>query len=189
MNAPACLHPLELDALLAYWLGELDEERTQRVDEHLLGCDRCGARLDEVIALGEGVRSAFDAGLVGSVVGADFAQRLAERGLRVREYRVERDGGVNCSVAPDDDVVLTRLRAPLTGIARLDLVHLGAAGQPDVRAADIPFDPERGEVVFVSPAARLREMPSCVHRVRLLAVDASGERPIGDYTFHHRGAS
>jgi hypothetical protein len=187
MNAPVCLQPIELDTLVEYWLGELDEEGTRRVDEHLLGCDPCGAKLDEVIALGDGVRRAFASGLVGTVVGAGFTERLAQRGLRLREYRVERNGSVECSVGPDDDVVISRLSAPLSGVSRVDLVRIGMPGEPEVRAQDIPFDPASGEVVFIVPAAWLREMPSYVERMRLLAVDASGERPIGDYTFNHQG--
>ena len=189
MSPPVCRQPIGLDTLVEYWLGELDDERTQRVDEHLLGCEPCGVQLDNIIALSEGVRRAFVAGLFGTVVGAGFTQRLAERGLRLREYRVERNGSVECSIGPDDDVVISRLSAPLSGIGRIDLVRGGAPGKPDVRAADIPFDAASGEVVFIVPAARLREMPSYVERMRLFAIDASGERLIGDYTFNHRSSS
>jgi hypothetical protein len=188
MNEPICHGPIGLDTLTDYWLGELDEERTEAVDLHLLGCDACGAYLDELVAFGDGVRSAFDAGLIGTVVGAGFAQRLTERGLKLREYKVERNGSVNCSVAPDDDVVISRLGAPLSGITRLDLVRSGAPGEPDIRAADIPFDAASGEVVFVAPAALLRELPTCVERMRLIAVEAAGERLIGDYAFNHRSS-
>lgn len=189
MNAaPApCRQPLGWDVLVRYWLGELDDAGTEQVDRHLLGCDDCGARLDEIAALGDGVRRAFDAGFVAAVVGDAFAQRLAERGLRLREYRVERGGSVNCSVAPDDDVVVSRLAgAPLEGIARLDLVRRGRDGAPDTRAVDIPFDATRGEIVLVAPAARLRALPDCVEQVQLLAVDAAGgEHVVGRYTFNH----
>jgi hypothetical protein len=180
-------HPSS-DTLLEYWLGELDDEHTQRIDLHLLGCDACGAQLDAIVELGEGVRGAFDAGLVGTVVGAGFTQRLAERGLRLREYRVECNGSVLCSVGPDDDVVVSRLSAPLSGIGRLDIVRHGMPGQTDVRAVDIPFDAASGEVVLIVPAARLRELPSFVQRMQLFAVDPDGERLIGNYTFNHQGS-
>lgn len=188
-HPPDCRRPLGLETLVAYWVGELDEEDTQRVDEHLLGCEPCGAELEGVIALGEGVRRAFGAGLFGTVVGSRFTQTLAERGLRLREYRVERGGSVNCSIGPDDDMVIGRLDAPLAGVARLDMELTGMPGEPAMRATDIPFDAGSGEVVIVAPAARLRELPACVQRMRLLAVDDIGERVIGDYTFNHRPAS
>jgi len=188
MSARACRQPIGFDTLVERWLGELDAERTLQVDEHLLGCEPCGAQMDEIIALGEGVRRAFIAGQVGTVVGAGFLPRLVERGLRLREYRVGPQGSVNCSIGPDDDMVISRLSAPLSGIERVDLVRVGVPGAPEVRAADIPFDAASGEVVFILPAARLREMPSYVERMRLFAVDADGERLLGDYTFNHHGA-
>jgi len=40
-------------------------------------------------------------------------------------------------------------------------------------------------VLFCPPAARLKQAPAFVQRIRLLAVDESGERAIGDYTFVH----
>lgn len=186
MSATDCRQPLGLDLLVEYWLGDLDEARTDALDLHLLGCDACGARLDEIAALGEGVRLAFAEGLVGAVVGQPFAQRLAERGLRLREHSVDLNGSVSCSVAPDDEIVLARLRAPLAGVQRLDIVRRGAHGGPDSRAADVPFDAGSGEVVVVVPAARVRTMPSGVELMELVAVDAAGERVIGQYRFDHR---
>lgn len=189
MNAPTCRAPLPPDTLLAYWLGELDEARTAVADEHLLGCDHCGAALDALVALGDGVRRAFASGRVGTVVGPAFAQRLAERGLRLREYRVAPHGQVNCHVDPEDDLVLSRLSAPLAGLSRLDMVLHPGDGGPAQRAEDIPFDAERGEVVIVMPMQRLRALPSGTERVELLAVDAAGERRVGDYTFIHHSAA
>lgn len=188
MTEPGCSQPLAFETLVAYWLGELAEPQMQAVDLHLLGCDSCGAEADALAALAGGVRAAFDAGLVGSVVDGGFVRHLQARGLRVREYRVAAGGSVNCSVAPDDDVVVSRLGASLAGVTRLDLVRVGAHGEPDLRAADIPFEGARDEVLVVVPAARLRELPDGVERVRLLAVDRDGERVVGDYAFNHRRA-
>lgn len=186
MNTRACRRPLPWDALVQYWLGELDEARTEQVDRHLLGCDACGATLDAIVGLGDAVRRALHAGLVTGFVGSAFAQRLAARGLRVRQYHIERNGGVDCTIAPEDDAVVAHLAAPLAGVERLDLV-LRLHGEPEARVADIPFDAALGEVVVVEPAARLRALPACVEQARLLAVDASGaERVVGDYTFNHR---
>lgn len=188
MTSPDCPRPIDPQTLHAYWFGDLDDARTQQVDLHLLGCARCGEQLDALIALGDGVRRAFDAGLVGAAVGPGFAQRLADRGLRLREYVVPRNGSVLCRIDPQDDVVLGRLQAPLAGLARVDLVRHPPEGGA-VRAEDIPFDAGSGEVVIVTPAAYLRGLPTSVERMELFAVDAAGdERLLGDYTFNHRSA-
>ena len=185
----ACRTPLPPETLLAYWLGELDEAAMAAADEHLLGCVPCGDALDALIALGDGVRRAFTAGLVGTVVGPGVVPRLAGRGLRLREYRVAPQGHVNCQVGADDEFVLSRLSAPLAGLDRLDMVMHPGDGGPPQRAEDIPFDAGAGEVVVVMPLQRLRALPSGTERVELLAVEPAGERRIGEYTFIHRSAA
>ena len=113
---------LSVDALLDYWLHDSDAAATDAVDEHLMHCDACGQALDELIALGDGVRAAFRAGAVAAVASDAFVQRLAGQGLRVREYRLPHNGSVNCTVAPEDDLLVSHLEAPLQGVQRLDAV-------------------------------------------------------------------
>jgi hypothetical protein len=108
----------------------------------------------------------------------------------VREYRVARNGSVNCSVAPEDELLVSRLEAPLAGVRRVDVISYLNDAQTDV-FRDVPFDARSGEVVVAPQLAQLRAMPSHRRRLRLLAVDDSGERVLGDYTFNHtpHGAS
>lgn len=184
MNTSNCTAPIGFSALTEYWLGELDEAAETRIDEHLFGCQECGATLDEIIALAGGVRAAFGQGAMRAFVTDAFVKRLVEQNVRVREYRIPRNGSVNCSVAPEDEVLVARLEAALGGVTRLDAhFYLGDA-QPEV-FRDIPFDPASGEVLITPKIAHLRAAPLHVSRVRLVAVDANGERVIGDYTFNH----
>lgn len=184
MTGSTCHTPIEFSALIEYWLGELDEATEGRIDEHLLGCGECSERLGQLVALAGGIRAAFRQGTVRAFVTEAFVQRLAELGVRMREYRVPRNGSVNCTVAPEDELLVARLEAPLAGVSRLDAIsHLADA--PAEVFHDIPFDAASGEVVIAPKIARLRAMPSHQHRVRLVAVDARGERVIGDYTFNH----
>ena len=167
-----------------YWLDELDEAVETRIDEHLFGCKECGVKLDEIIALAGGVRAALGQGAMRAFVTDAFVKRLAVQNVRVREYRIPRNGSVNCSVAPEDEVLVAHLEAALGGVARLDAhFYLGDA-QPEV-FRDIPFDPASGEVLITPKIAHLRTAPVHVSRMRLVAVDANGERVIGDYTFNH----
>jgi hypothetical protein len=169
--------------LLDYWLGELDESREAAIEEHYLGCAACSAQLAEVEAMAEGVRRAFAAGGIRAVLTPAFVERLRSRGLRLREYRVPCNGSVNCSVAPEDDVLLSRLEVPLEGVERIDLVVTAAAG--DLRVEDIPFDAASGEVVVAPSIAYIRTLPAHRRVMRLLAVGPDGERVLGDYTFNH----
>ncbi|HSC24337.1 MAG TPA: zf-HC2 domain-containing protein [Casimicrobiaceae bacterium] len=184
MTAADCLSPLDDDALIAYWLGELGEAAEARIDEHVLGCDACSGRLAQVVALADGIRAAFAKGVVRAFVTPSFVRRAIEAGMRVREYRIPHNGSVNCSVAPDDQLLVAHLEAPLANVTRIDAQsYLDDAPVHVFR--DVPFDAASGELVLVPKLADVRTMPSHRQRVRLVAVDAAGERVLGDYTFNH----
>ena len=173
--------------LLDWWLHDTDAAATEAVDGHLMACDDCGERLDRWMALGEGVREAFRAGQVTAVLSQPFVARLRSAGLRVREYAPPPGGSVNCTVAPDDDLLVSRLRAPLQGVQRLDLQATVSLlpGHVD-RLHDVPFDAARGEVLFAPRLAEVRRQPAHTFEVALLAVHADEPpREIARYRFHH----
>lgn len=173
----------EFETLVRYWLGELDAEAEAGVDEHLLGCDRCGREFDDLVALAGGIRGAFARGALHLFVTEGFVRRLGEQGTRMREYRVPRNGSVNCTILPDDRLVVARLEVPLEGVTRLDAT-LDVGGESHA-FRDIPFDSARGTVVLVPRAAALREMPSHRARLRLVAVAGEAGRELGTYVFNH----
>jgi hypothetical protein len=184
MTESTCLARVEDDALVQYWLGELDEDAQARIEPHLLACGECSERLAGIVALADGVRRAVDEGAVRVFVTDAFVRDAARRGMRVREYRVPRNGSVHCSVAPEDDLLVGRMDVPLAGVERLDAF----AYVDDVETGvfrDVPFDAAKGEVVLAPKLAYVRTLPSHVHRIRLVAVSRDGERVIGDYTFNH----
>jgi Putative zinc-finger len=180
-----CKNPIGFDALVAYWLGEMPEEREATLEEHLFGCAHCAKRLEGLAALASGVRAAVKDGMVSAAVSGPFVEAMKQAGLRLREYQVDPGGSVSCTIRADDDAVVSRLRAPLAGVKRLDVVHVRGGGEPDLRLADVPFDAETGEVLMIPSAAWLKTMPAITMRTRLIAVSETGETEIGDYTFHH----
>lgn len=188
MNAPAT-HP-DGQALVDHWFGDADPAVADAIDEHLMACDACGAEFDAIAALAQGVRDAFAHGRVATVLPAAFVERLKAAGRRVREYRVPAGGSVACTVAPDDDLLVSRLETRLAGVRRLDAVFsFSFAPGEETRLADLPFDAGAGEILFAPQLAEVRRQPSHDFVVRLLAVDDAGDREIGRYTFHHQAAS
>jgi hypothetical protein len=178
-----CKSPIGFETLLGYWLGEVPETREASLEEHLLGCAYCSKRLERLVALGSGLRAAVKDGKVSMAVSASFVEAMKQAGLRLREYRVEPGAAVNCTISADDDAVVSRLRAPLANVKRVDLVR--TRGGSEVRVADVPFNAEAGEVLVVPGPAWLKTMPAFQMQMRLIAVDEGGEREIGDYTFNH----
>jgi hypothetical protein len=181
-----CSNPVDTAVLADYWLAALAKPEEEVVEEHLLGCDRCGARLREVIALAEGLRNLAREGSLRMIVNDAFLQRAAEEGLRVREYAPPPGGGVECTVTAEDDVLIGRLVVSLSGAKRVDLCICDERGAEQLRLPDIPFHSGAGSVVYQESITFAKVMPTNRMIVRLVTVDESGgESLLGEYTFNH----
>jgi len=185
----ACVAPLPMERLIEYWFDEVAHAQDSLIEEHLFVCAACSARLQQLAAISAGIKQVVAAGDFGAIVTGPFVTRLKQAGLRVREYRVPPGGSVLCTIAPQDDLVVGRLRASLGGIGRLDLVIHDAADGALARLEDVPFNAEAGEVIFAPGAAYLRTLDTLTQCLELVAVAEADERVIGKYTFnHHRYA-
>lgn len=185
-GAVRCEHPVDPAVLADYWTGILSAEEATPVEEHLMACDWCGARLRETIALVDGVRDLARSADMRMVVSEAFVQRAVREGLHVREYAVAPGGSVQCTVTADDDLVVARLAADLAGAGRVDLCLQDAAGVEQFRLRDIPFDPAVGRVVYQESITFLKAAPTTTLVARLVAPDERGrERLLGEYTFNH----
>ena len=181
-----CSSPIEAAVLMDYWLAVLPASAEENVEEHLLGCDECGNRLSEVIALAEGLRSLTRSGSLQVVLSDQFVKHAAETGLRVRDYAPSSGGAVQCTVAVDDDLLVARLAVDLTAAPRVDLSWCDVRGIEHQRMTDIPVRPDAGSVVCQQSITWAKASPTATMIARLLAVDAEGkERLLGEYTFHH----
>jgi hypothetical protein len=177
---------IDAAVLADYWLGALAGPDETAVEEHLFECDQCGERLREVMALAEGVRRLARGGDLRMVVSEAFVQRAAEDGLRVRQYSVPAGGSVQCTVTEDDDLIIGRLAANLSGARRVDLSCCDERGVEWMRLPDIPFRADAGGIVLQEPITSMKASPTATQRARLLAVDDGGtERLLGEFTFHH----
>ena len=134
-----CSSPLTDAQVLAWWSGELAAPDARVVERHLLSCGSCSARAELAGALAEGIRGLVREGRLPVVVDPIVLERLRGEGRRIREYRVAPGGSVQCTVAPEDDVVLSRLAVDLESVTRVDLVRRSGDG-PEQRLADLPFD-------------------------------------------------
>ena len=181
-----CSNPIAAGILADYWTAALTSSEEEAVEKHLLECDQCGTRLREVIALAEGVRRVAREGSLRMIVNDAFLQRAAEDGLRVRQYAPPPGGGVQCTVTADDDLLIGRLAADLSGAKRVDLCICDALGVEQLRLPDIPVNPGAGSVVFQESITFAKAAPTYKMIMRLVALDeATGERLLGEYTFNH----
>jgi hypothetical protein len=182
-----CPNPIDAAVLADYWLGALAGPEEESVELHLLDCDECGARLREVMALAEGVRKLAREGSLRMVVSDAFLERLAEEGLRVRQYAPPPGGGVECTVTAEDDILIGRMAANLSGAKRVDLCFCDERGVEQARMADIPVNSAANAVVYQESITFAKAAPSNKMIARLIAVDeAGGESLLGEYTFDHK---
>jgi hypothetical protein len=182
----SCLNPIDAAVLADYWLAALPHSDEEAVELHLLDCDPCGARLREVMALTEGIRKLAREGSLRMVVSDAFLKRVAEEGLRIREYAPPAGGGVQCTVTAEDDFLIARLAANLTGAKRVDLCLCDELGVEQLRLPDIPVQSGASHVVYQESITFAKAMPTSTLIARLVAFDeAGGERLLGEYTFNH----
>ena len=172
----------DLSTLLGYWQRELEDAQEAAFEKHYIGCELCSRRLAEVEVLAIGVRGAFASGRVGAIITPAFVELLRSHGVRLREYRVPRNGSVNCTVGPDDQMLLGRLQVPLEGVERVDAIAVHAG---DARVEDVPFDAATGEVLLAPSVELMRTLPEHREVVRLVAVRSGRDRVLGEYTFNH----
>jgi RNA polymerase sigma-70 factor (ECF subfamily) len=120
-----------------------------------------------------------------SAAEAELYRRLAPR-VRLYGLRHLRDPQAAADLVQQVLLMtLERLRAPLSGVQRLDVVQVRGGGEPDMRLADVPFDAQTDEVLVIPSPARLKTMAAFTMRMRLIAVGEAGESEIGEYTFLH----
>jgi hypothetical protein len=182
-----CSNPMDAAVLADYWLAALTRRDEESVEEHLFDCDRCGERLREVIALAEGIRDLAREGSLRMVVSDAFLQRALEDGLRVRQYTLPPGGSVECTVTAEDDILVGRLAADLSGATRVDLCMCDESGAEQLRLADIPVHTGASSIAYQESITFAKAAPSSRMIARLVALDeAGGERLLGEYTFNHK---
>src|SRR5262245_15590733 len=158
MSEARCAIPVPQQELLGYWLGEVDDDAQARLEEHLFDCAECSGRLARLVNLGKAIGRELREGRLGStlILTVPFVQQLKAAGMRIREYQIPAGGSVNCTIAPDDDLVVSHLAASLQDVRRLDFIFESEGWRQ--RLEDIAFDPASGEVAFAPSVAELRKL-------------------------------
>lgn len=183
MSNSSCANPIDANVLSDYWISALSPEEEESVELHLLGCDDCGERLREIIALADAIGSLVRGGNVRVIVSDAFLERAARKGLRVRQYAPPLGGSVNCTVTSHDDLLIARLAADFRNVQRVDLTFTDPRGT--MRLRDIPVNPQSHEVILNESISVARAAPASVAVIQLIAVEESGDRLLGEYTFNH----
>lgn len=186
MNAPAC-EQIAFADLVDYAAGELPEAEAAAIEEHLFSCGDCSTRAAELDALVRTIRPAVRAAEVGGFLTDAILNRLAREGVRVRTFALSPGAVVPCAVWEDDELMALRLRGEFGDASEFTLSQR-VAGTEVFRATGQMAASSNGELIYVLPAAWVRQLP-VVNVDLLLTANAGGEeRPIGSYTLVHEGS-
>lgn len=186
---PTCQAPISDAALLDYWARDLaDDDETGRVEEHLFACGDCSARLQRLAAFGPGLAALVRQGRVSGVVSRALLNRMQRDGIHVRLFSLAPGETVPCAVFPGDDLVVAALRADFAGVEALTLSVTGPADSMTAEIDDVPVPGAESEVLWATPAAVVRRMPSM--RLQLtLAAGGDTRTALGTYVLDHTAAA
>ena len=187
MTDPRCATPVEFTDIVDYWAGDLSAADVDRIEEHAFTCAACAGQLAEGEALARGIAAVVREGRFHSVVTDGLLNRLAMDGVRMRTYVLEPGDVVPCSVWEDDDLVVTRIRADLSGADSVTVVTRLGSGEEVSRSSDVMVRPGQVEIIDAISAALLRRLPATRVQMTVIARAARGEWTLGDYVLEHAG--
>jgi hypothetical protein len=180
-----CNAPIPEGTLLDYWAHDLaDGEETERVEEHLFTCADCSGRLHQLAALGTGVAALVRQGRVSGILSRTILNRLQREGVHVRMFSLVPGETVPCAIFPGDDLVVAALRADFSGVDAVTLSVTGPADSPFAQLENVPAPGPGGELLWVTPAAVVHEMPSMRLEITLASAGATGVE-LGRYVLEH----
>ena len=185
MTVPGC-ERLTLADLSDYAAGELPEPDAEAIEDHLFSCAGCAARAAEFDALVRAIRPAVRSAGVGGFATDAILNRLAREGVRMRTFTLSPGARVPCAVWEDDELMALRLRGDFSAAGEIT-VSRRVAGTEVSRTTGPVAAGSHGEVIYVEPAAWIRELPVAEVEIVLTAGEGAEERPIGSYTLVHGG--
>jgi anti-sigma factor RsiW len=186
---PACQTPISDETLLDYWAGDLaDDDGMNEVEEHLFACGSCSARLEQFAALGSGLATLARQGRISGIVSRALVNRLQRDGVHVRAFSLVPGEVVPCAVFPGDDLIVTSLRADLSGVEAVTLSITGPGSAPFSRYENVPVSAPFGELLWATPAAFVQQMPSV--RLELTLTSAgSASTELAKYVLEHSAST
>lgn len=183
------LEHADLEMLLAWWSGELDETSADDVEEHVFACATCTRRAEALPAIADAVTDLGPAALATGVVTPALVDRLEADGVPLQRFRITPGGSTPCAVAVDSKLLITELELPEEAADALDLIIYARDGSVVHRVADVPLARQAGVAVVSAPAEPFLSTAAGVrYRFSLVRSAAEPEEPpLAHYTLEHEG--
>lgn len=181
---PGCDAPIRDEMLLDYWCGDLAGQEADQIEAHLFACGECAARLERIATLGTGIATLARKGRVSGIISRALLNRMQRDGVNVRLFSLSPGETLPCAAFPGDDVVVVSLRADFEGVEAVTLSVTGLGDASMGELSEAPVSRAHGEVLWATPGALVRQMPST--RLHLTLTSSGGERGVlGEYVLDH----
>lgn len=181
----ACASPIPDERLIDYWAGDLPAADGDALEAHLFACADCSARLEAVASVAGGLGVLARQGRISGIISRALLNKLQRDGVRVRQFTLDPGETVPCAAYPGDDVVVTWLNADLTDVRRVSLRVTGPNDTVFGVLDDVAVPAAGTSVLWATPGAFVRSMPST--QLRLTLRTADGASLLGEYVLEHTG--
>ena len=109
-------------------------------------------------------------------------------GVRVRMYSLAPGDIVPCAVYPGDDLIVAALRTDFSAVEAVTLSVTGSGDSPFRQLDNVPVSGPDREVLWATPAAVVRQIPSM--RLQLTLASAGATRAeLGRYVLEHAAST
>jgi hypothetical protein len=169
-----------LDVLAAYSTDELSDADAASMEDHYFSCDRCAALLERMRGLVDRLHT-----LIPHVLTPERRRRLEATGQPLAVERLEPGDRRTITFSPGTELGFWVLHAPISAAVRVDFELSTENGAPVLALSDVPFDPEREELVLACQSAYRNLTPTSELHARIRATDASGRTSVSEYILDH----
>jgi hypothetical protein len=180
----ACPNPATDETLVDYWTGGLSAPQSEALEGHIFSCAACAARLEGIAAMATGITSLARHGRLSGIISRTTLNQLQHDGLRVRVYTLLPGDVVPCAVFPGDDLVVTSMRANFAGVDAVTVSVTGSTPISGLVLDDVPVSAAEGELLWATPGALIRQMPTSRVVLTVTAGRSDGRR-IAEYVLDH----
>lgn len=187
MNESRITHPIRDEDAARYWAGDLEAPEAEAIEEHAFQCGECTTLLTSIGELTRAIAEVVRAGRFSTVVNEGMLNRLARDGVRMRTYVLQPGERVPCAVWADDELIVTRYRAPLSGVETATLAIRLASGD-ELGRLEVVVQPGQQEIIDVLSAERIRQLPETKVHVSLTTRGEGSDRVLAEYVLEHEGA-
>jgi hypothetical protein len=189
LETHSCSSPLALAELVAYRLGELDSSRETQLEEQYFACSACAERLRWTEQLEGAITHLVRHGGLRAAVTEDFVRDAKAAGVTLREYSIQPGGSVQCTITPDDDLVVVRLgvgelSARMVAVSS-SMKDLDQGLEGTSVTEDAVVDQSSKSILYAFPGDVVRTFPKSRWVMTVESRDESAPASLGPYTMNH----